>query len=78
MGEHQIPPAHGRVKRSSIKGAFGFGAKKDRGRGFSGLTAREMKREPFFARSLTLVPRFLLLNRTETLATQAGQNAVLS
>ena len=26
---------------------------------------------PFFARSLTLVPRFLLLNRTETLATQA-------
>ena len=26
---------------------------------------------PFFARSLTLVPRSLLLNRTETLATQA-------
>ena len=26
---------------------------------------------PFFARSLTLVPRPLLLNRTETLATQA-------
>ena len=26
---------------------------------------------PFFARSLTLVPRCLLLNRTETLATQA-------
>ena len=26
---------------------------------------------PFFARCLTLVPRFLLLNRTETLATQA-------
>ena len=25
---------------------------------------------PFFARSLTLVPRSLLLNRTETLATQ--------
>ena len=25
----------------------------------------------FFARSLTLVPRSLLLNRTETLATQA-------
>ena len=24
---------------------------------------------PFFAQSLTLVPRFLLLNRTETLAT---------
>ena len=30
-----------------------------------------MKQEPFFARSLTLVPRSLLLNRTETLATQA-------
>ena len=26
---------------------------------------------PFFARCLTLVPRSLLLNRTETLATQA-------
>ena len=39
------------------------------------MAAREMKREPknapFFARSLTLVPRSLLLNRTETLATQA-------
>ena len=29
------------------------------------------KRETFFARSLTLAPRSLLLNRTETLATQA-------
>ena len=27
---------------------------------------------PFFTRSLTLVPRSLLLNRTETLATQAS------
>ena len=27
---------------------------------------------PFFARSLVLVPRSLLLNRTETLATQAS------
>ena len=43
------------------------------------LAAKEMKREPktlllapFFAQSaLTLVPRSLLLNRTETLATQA-------
>ena len=26
---------------------------------------------PFFAQSLTIVPRSLLLNRTETLATQA-------
>ena len=30
---------------------------------------------PFFARSLTLVPRSLLLNRTETLATQATRHA---
>ena len=29
---------------------------------------------PFFARSLTLVPRSFLLNRTETLATQASLN----
>ena len=49
-------------------------------RGVSVLIAREIKREPknerggkapFLARSLTLVPRSLLLNRTETLATQA-------
>ena len=36
--------------------------------------AREIKREPlapFFARSLTLVPLFFLLNRIETLAKQA-------
>ena len=39
--------------------------------GFSVLAAREMKREPFLGPSLTLVPRSLLLNRTETLATQA-------
>ena len=49
----------------------GFGAKKDRGTGFSVLATREMKQEPFFAQSLTLVPRSLLLNRTETLSTQA-------
>ena len=60
---------------------FGLGAEKNRGRGFSFLIAREIKREPtpfpalllapFFARSLTFVPRSLLLKRTETLATQA-------
>ena len=33
---------------------------------------------PFFVRSLTLVPRSLLLNRTETLATQASYNEVSS
>ena len=47
---------------------LGFGAKKDRGRGFSVFTEREMKREP-------LVPRSLLLNRTEMLATQAITNS---
>ena len=64
---------------------FGFGAKKDRGRGLSVLTAREVRREPknllvpFFARSLTLVPRSLLLNHTETLVTQAkhGRGMIL-
>ena len=35
------------------------------------LAEREMKLAPFFAQSLTLVPRSFLLNRTETLATQA-------
>ena len=62
---------------------FSFGAKKTGGTGFSVLTAREIKQEPknergegcftcaiFFAPSLTLVPHSLLLNRTETLATQ--------
>ena len=32
------------------------------------LATREMTRAPFFAQSLTLVPRSLLLNRKETLA----------
>ena len=38
-----------------------------------------MKRElaPFFARQLTLVPRSLLIDRTETLATQANTCGVL-
>ena len=31
---------------------------------------------PFLARSFTIVPRSLLLNRTETLATQAKANRV--
>ena len=42
---------------------------------FSVLTACEMKREPLFSRSLTLVPRSFLLNRTETLATQTNARA---
>ena len=51
--------------------------------GFSDLAVQEMKRDPkrepppprllapFFVRSLTLAPRSLLRNSTETLATQA-------
>ena len=45
------------------------------------LAAREMKRDPknvlleqFLAWSLTLAPHSLLLNRTETLATQAKRS----
>ena len=41
---------------------------KYRGRGLSALTS------PLFPRSLTLVPRSFLLNRTETLATQANKS----
>ena len=33
---------------------------------------------PFFAQSLNLVPRSLLLNRTETLATQTTESGMLS
>ena len=64
-------PAHRCPSKQAF--LFGFGAKKYRGKGLSVLTAREMKRElaPLFSRSLTLVPRSFLLNRTETLATQA-------
>ena len=46
--------------------------KKKQVTGFSLLTVREMKQDPFFAPSLTLFRRSLLLNRTETLATQAS------
>ena len=60
---------------------FSFGAKKDRGTGFSALTAQQIEREskngPFLAQSLTLVPRSLLRNRTERLATQAIVHSTL-
>ena len=39
----------------------------------SGGGGEGRKLAPFFARSLTLVPRSLLRNRTETLTTQANQ-----
>ena len=53
---------------------FGYGAKKDRGMGF--WVVQEMKQEPFFTWSLTLIPRFLLLNGAETLAMQAIENLI--
>ena len=40
--------------------------------------SREKLNEPFFARSLTLFSRSLLLNRTETLTTQAIQNVIVA
>ena len=57
-------------QKRSWKGTFGF----DRAR--NETRTKKMKEwalllAPFFARSLTLVPHSLLLNRTETLATQA-------
>ena len=50
-----------RSKERPRSGIFGFGRAKNGTRVLA----------PFFARSLTAVPRFLHLNRTETLATQA-------
>ena len=49
-------------------------AKKDRGAGFSVLAAREIERELFHSRHLTLGPRSLLQNCTESLATQTVIN----
>ena len=47
-----------------------FWSKEKKQKGVLVLAMREMKQEPF-SRSVTLVPRSLLQNRTETLATQA-------
>ena len=52
-----------RSKERPRKGILGFGRARNE--------TRALLLPPFFARSLTLVPRSLLLNRTETLATQA-------
>ena len=43
-----------------------------------GRARNETSAKTFFARSLTLVLRSLLLNRTETLATQAKSSRVTS
>ena len=55
-------------QKQTVEGIFGL----NRARNY---IKRELKSAlllaPFFARSLTLVPRSLLINRTETLATQA-------
>ena len=56
-----------------------FRSKERPGNGILGFgRARNETTLPFFARSLTLVPRSLLLNRTETLATQASHNVTSS
>ena len=57
-----------RVKDRAKNGA----SMEDRGTGFSVLAAREMKRGPFFARSLTLVPYSLLLSCTKRLLRRLG------
>ena len=57
-----------RSKERPRNGIFGFGRARNE------AIAKKLPAlllAPFFARSLTLVPRSLLLNRTETLATQA-------
>ena len=60
-----------RGKRVKDRAKNGEGME-DRGTGFSVLAAREMKRGPFFARSLTLVPHSLLLNCTKRLLRRLG------
>ena len=55
-----------RSKERPRNGILGFGRVRNETRA---------KLAPFFARSLTLVPRSLLLNRTETLATQVTFHA---
>ena len=54
-------------QRRSRRGIFGF----DRARNETRAKKCTFLLAPFFARSLTLVPRSLLIDRTETLATQA-------
>ena len=56
-----------RSKDRPRNGILGFGRARNE--------TRALLITPFFARSLTLVPRSLLLNRTETLATQANAPA---
>ena len=52
-----------RSKERPRNGILGFGRARNE--------TRALLLTPFFARSLTLVPRSLLLNRTESLAMQA-------
>ena len=61
------------AKRS--KRFLGFGRARNETRATRPLPALLLT--PFFARSLTLVPRSLLLNRTETLATQASETTII-
>ena len=54
-------------QRSMAQGLFG----RSRAPSFLPHPNPALLLEPFFARSLTLVPRYLFLHRTETLSTQA-------
>ena len=54
-------------ERSMAQGPFG----RSRAPSFLPHPNPALLLEPFFARSLTLVPRYLFLHRTETLSTQA-------
>ena len=73
------PGAVSRVGRKGGTKVFEYGQKSPKSRGLSAsvfyLSSPPLPAlllAPFFARSLTLVPHSLLLNRTETLATEAN------
>ena len=72
-----FPPLHSlRSKRFHLvseQRKTGFGRARNEMRAKKTVSALLLV--PFFARSLTLVPRSLILNRTETLATQANHLA---
>ena len=58
-------------KKKTRNGIFGFDCARNETRAFLPHPLPALLLAPFFARSLTLVPRSLLLIRTEALATQA-------
>ena len=60
-----------RSKERPRRGTFGFDPARNEKRAFLPHPLPALLLAPFFARSLTLVPSYLLLNHTETLASQA-------